>query len=124
MVTVARRLQAARATNAGGCSQMGCCFGCDRATLLREKPPIIPSCTRRKLPSGKSHPAVKASFQRMAPLACRQMAAAAATFSDSSPPGCAMRMRWAACTSSADETPCPSWPSTQAQGQGKAARCK
>jgi hypothetical protein len=43
MVTVARRLLATRRASANGCSQMGYCFGCGRATLLREKPPIIPA---------------------------------------------------------------------------------
>ena len=35
-----------------------------------------------------------------------------------------MRMRKEALSSRAGLTPCPSWPITQAQGQGKAARCK
>jgi hypothetical protein len=73
MVTVARCLQAARATNAGGCSQMGCCFGCDRATLLREKPLIIPGDTPFRMPScrcaasarGLLHCAQRASFSSL-----------------------------------------------------------
>ena len=56
-------------------------------------------------------------------LACRQMAAAAATLSDSSPPGCGMRRACAARWASAASTPCPSCPSTQAQGQGRRAWC-
>src|SRR6218665_3090179 len=57
-------------------------------------------------------------------LACRQMAAAAATFSDSWPPGWAMRMRSSALAASAGDTPCPSWPMIEAQGQGNVARCR
>ena len=54
-------------------------------------------------------------------LACRQIAAAAATLSDSSPPGWAMRTERAARAISASPTPCPSWPSAQAQGHGQGA---
>ena len=57
-------------------------------------------------------------------LACRQMAAAAATLSDSSPPGCAMRTDSAAMAASAALTPCPSWPSAQAQGCGNFCWCR
>src|SRR3569832_329063 len=50
--------------------------------------------------------------------ACRQMAAAAATFNDSSPPGCAIRTLCVASAASSVLTPCPSWPRSHAQGQG------
>ena len=56
-------------------------------------------------------------------LSCSQMAAAAATFSDSSPPGWAMRICARAWLASAASTPCPSCPISQAHGQGKSARC-
>jgi hypothetical protein len=49
-------------------------------------------------------------------------AAAAATFSDSSPPGWGMRTVRAQRASKAASTPCPSWPITHAQGCGSGAR--
>src|SRR5438552_2778200 len=52
------------------------------------------------------------------------MAAAAATFSDSSPPGCAMRTDCLARPETAALTPCPSWPNTQAHGQASFASCR
>jgi hypothetical protein len=112
MVTVARCLQAARATNAGGCSQMGCCFGCDRATLLREKPLIIPGDTPFRMPScrcaasarGLQHCAQRASFSSLTRRQSSNFSARrrwhAGKWLRRRPhsvtprrPGCAMRMR-------------------------------
>jgi hypothetical protein len=57
-------------------------------------------------------------------LACRQMAAAAATFTtlparlgDTHRPGCARAAR-------VSPTPCPSWPMTQAHGNGGGDSCR
>ena len=59
---------------------------------------------------------------RAAALLCRQMAAAAATLRDSSPPGWVMRSSRCAISTSAGCTPWPSCPNTQAQGWGSWAR--
>src|SRR6185312_7743250 len=56
-------------------------------------------------------------------LACRQIAAAAATLSDSSPPGWSIRTDRLARAISAALTPCPSCPSAQAQGIGSFDAC-
>ena len=80
----------------------------DRSKTLTKMPPAVP----------------KRVIQGIAvALACRQMAAAVATFKDSSPPGWAMRTFYKARAIKAPLTPCPSWPNTQAQLDFRVPRC-